>query len=380
MTDLAVPPKKVRVGFNYPWSYNHCGADIGPNIYTNAERWKAEQKLEEEGKVSSIPLTDLFNHIDRNLRNLKRMGIEVVRFWLLANGYVYGGAPKKRNTLNPPPDMNFWNWDFTPPSRADRRFAYTFEELLKRCKAANMQIIPSLISFEFTGDRGEEKGGLASGGRADCINIVSKRSTFLNTILADLLKVSQNFKAQIYAWEVMNEPYWVVGPWWPSPASIKKPNVGRPEMNVFLLEATKMIEKAGFASTVGHRCLADLSAPNDLENGFVTGTKPQFHYYAKPWVDDKIPNFANIGFPFLGEFASALGTTGKSWSQLTDKGLKDTTLNRLKFLEDNGCPLALFWPDGVSDDMVMKDQIKLLENTRKEIVQYTGGDLPPSNE
>jgi hypothetical protein len=400
----------MMVGFNYPMSFNRYGADIGPNPFVPLAQFNAERALEAKGRASAaqIPLPPLFANLDRNLRNLKAMGIDVVRFFLLANGFVYGNAPIPRNTPSPVPAAPFFDFAFSPPTRTDERFKLHFAELLKRFKAAGLKIIPSLIDFFWVAKSSPpDAKGLAAGGRADCINDANKRSTFLNTVLADLLVESLNFKEQIYAWEVINEPIWCVstiGPLSqppfspPTPGQVlagvfRVPEVTDVQMNLFISEAVQLIENVGFPSTVGNRSFSDLL---DLTTGkpglFLTGNRPQFHFYSKAFFDGSIKGqrlfrrfFRDRQKAFLGEFDSDFNTFGKPW---TPDLAQDTTLNRLNLLQSEGCECALIWPDKGPNASArsaqnlppdVADPIKLRDRTRKAIVQFTGGILPPDD-
>jgi hypothetical protein len=57
----------MRVGFNYPQSYNRFGSDFGPNIWVPKEVWAKHNELEAAGRLSEIPLPPLFDRVDRNL-------------------------------------------------------------------------------------------------------------------------------------------------------------------------------------------------------------------------------------------------------------------------------------------------------------------------
>lgn len=409
----------MQVGFNYPMSYNRFGADIGPNPHVGVKQWLAERKLAEQKKVSKIPLPPLFDHLDRNLQNLKKMKIEVVRFFLLANGFnYYGTGPTRRNTPSPNPAAPYYDWRFIPPFATDPRFIYHFELLLQRFKEAGLKIIPSLISFEFGGNsRSRDEKGLAPGGRADCIKDRNTRLLFLGTIFKDLVNLSKKYKEQIFAWEVINEPYWnyvPIGPLsqvptaGPFPGSdhpalgglARYPEVTFDEMNEFIGQAIELIDSHGLPSTVGHRFFRDFTDRENLpwENinppqsfRYFAGSKPQFHYYAKPAFSFGDPYqiksrglFQRNPKPFLGEFDSALNRFGKPWPEL--KG-RDTTFNRLELLRQEGCELALLWPDlgapGYKveiEHIVKNDPIKLVAATREAIVKFTGGTLPPPDE
>jgi hypothetical protein len=404
----------MRVGFNYPMSYNRFGADIGPNPHCDLKQWLSDEKLTASGQIAKVPPAMLFDHLKRNLDNLKKMKLEVIRFFLLANGFNWKGAgPTRRPATSGP--LPYHDWAFSPYLKTDPRFPYHFEQLLKAFREAGLQIIPSLISFEFVGNsRSLDEKGLAPGGRADCIKDAQKRQLFLGTMLNDLLSVSQKYKEQIYAWEVINEPYWCYSPIGPlsnvsadvakaNPDSLvglaRKPEVTEDEMNTFIGEAIELINGKGLPSTVGHRFFQNLTERSKLDwQGipppqsflYYGGSRPQFHYYTKPafGLGDPYQIKGSGVFtrradlsdqkPFLGEFDSDLNKFGKPWPELQGK---DSTYERLKVIEAEGCELALIWPDqGDPPEGSQPDPIKLAPATRSAIVKFTQGVLPPADQ
>jgi len=362
------------------------------------------QRTGSGGDLAAIPLPPLFYQVDRNLKNLAEMKIDLIRWFLLGNGNMYGPAPTRRlryETSMAP----YWDYEFSPPSRLDRRFARDLRELLERIKKAKVQIIPSLLNFEIGGNVGVTEGPRANTGargRADIFRVPEKRDLFLNTVLKELLAASKGYEQQIFAWEVINEPIWLcmdVGPLSTDDWVPRRPEVTLKQMTDFLSRAVKMINDAGFPSTIGHRYLDDF-------NVFpVAGvTRPQFHFYNErgkaaalvkrptdPAALSKEP-FSATPKPILGEFDSAHNRFGAAWDAL---GNDDSTLARLKHLETQGCDVAIIWPDlgdakkGRVDTNTIAaekklefdtDKIKVLEDTRREIVTYTGGKLPPSSD
>jgi hypothetical protein len=337
------------------------------------------------------------------------MGINLVRIFLLANGFAYGTGPVRRNTPSPSPSVPFFDWRFDPPTRTDERFKLHFRRLLERFDAAKMKMIPSLIDFQWVGNslRSDDKG-LAPRGRADCIKDKSKRATFLNTVLADLLMESIPFqdKKVIFAWEVMNEPFWTLTPFGPlsepdiSPydrdfplAGLARiPEVSAVELNDFFHDAIQLIESLGFESTVGHRGFDEIFDRTTAQerSRLEIGTRPQFHYYSKFFLDPPqikgeglFRLFKNGRKAFLGEFDSDFDLhKGRPWQELRNG---DTTLARLELLQSEGCQLALLWPDKNADEaerrkrnlkLDVPDPIKLRNRTRAAIVKFTGGSLP----
>jgi hypothetical protein len=386
----------MRVGFNYPWSFDKYGLQIGPFTASGDPPWDAERDPILGKPVPKFKLPPLFDNVARNLRELSAMGITIVRWFLVANGVNYGRAPQRQVVQEDGTNKTVWR--FTPPATTDPRYTFHLRELLKVFRAAKMQIIPSFLDYAFAGDSVDpDPYGNADCGRADCIRDKAKRSALLNGLFLDLLLATREFKDVIYAWEVMNEPVWMLVPpvdpklpLWDNAAKhaadgkpmLRWPIVQTPDLHDFLAEAIQLIELNGFASTVGHRFY------NDLQS-LPTGNRPQYHYYAKTITKyglsfgdvANLPAFNGDPPPFLGEFASdqASSDKNKPWPDLSGK--TDSTLERLKFLESRGCPLCLVWPDlggrGNCEPLysgapIKCDPIKLHPKTIEQIKKYLG--------
>jgi hypothetical protein len=401
----------VKVGFNYPVGYNRFGDQIGPDFNCTPQVWAANNALAAAGQVSKIPLSPVFDHVSRNLANLEAMGISVVRWFLLGNGTNYG-PPPTRPTAPVPAVYGYGSqltWTFSPPGTLDDRFARDFEELLQRFAQTKMQLLPVLISFEFGAalKGGPAPNGTFAGGRADALTDPAKRKVFLDTMLGGLLAVSAKYKDQIYAWEVINEPYWLCFAYGPLSSTVwskREAEVTDQQMADFLTDALQRIAAAGFASTVGHRFFDDLQS-------FPAGTVPQFHYYAEHSFWATAGSYAGLNTtsdpaqisgsglfsadpkPIVGEFGSSANRFGDPWAK--DLSTNDTTLTRLRLLQSQGCDLALIWgdlggaqPGKASADALtaergqidQSDIIKLLPATRADIATFTGGVVPPAGE
>ncbi len=392
----------MLLGFNYPWSRFADGAQIGPQIWGDAVLLEKWNQLARNGKLSKtdIPLPPLFDYLDRNLKNLANMGISVVRWFLLGNGNNYGPNPRKVIESVPPklndlPNPKRTIYRFDPPPGADPRFKRDFAEMLEVFKVNKMQLIPSLINFEFGGEAitGPGPNGTWHAGRADVIRDPVKRTLFLKTMLGDLLDASKGYESVIYAWEVMNEPIHLAlafgilsrPNWMPRPQEVT-----RQDLKDFLQEAVARINLAGLPSTIGHRFYDDMTE-------FASGeTVRQFHYYANERFYNSLGGangdppmkglFKGSNKAFLGEF-SAVGGRPEKWTYSTPQ--TDSTLNRLKLLEAEGCDLALIWPDvdlqdsdppEKKDHYFTKDGLALSDEARAAIVAFTGRTLPPANE
>src|SRR4029077_9925844 len=259
----------MKVGLNYAWSHDRYGAQIGPNPWVSNDEWRAQGKLASAGEVARIPLPPLFDHIDANLWYLKAIGVSVVRWFMLGNGFNYGPPSKdsprlvpgfkatKARKLEP-------GRAFDPPSEIDRLFTRDFEELLLRFKRAGLQIIPSLVDFTFGSTLKftvDVVRGIGASGKADVIKDPRKRKVFFDSMLVGLLDVSAKYRDQIYAWEVMNEPVWLClaafSPLSPSWWFDRVPEVSFAQMSDFLQEGIARINNYKFASTVGHRFRGD---------------------------------------------------------------------------------------------------------------------------
>jgi hypothetical protein len=402
----------VRVGFNYPWSHNRDGSQIGPDIWVNPDVWAANNALEAAGQVDKIKPPPMFDYVDRNLANLKKMGVDIVRWFLLGKGTNYGPAPTAAIGSTPSPvaggGYTYGEWAFSPPTKLDKRFTRDFELLLKRFAKAEMQILPSLIDYQFGSDAPLDPScpspnGTVSSGRADVIRDPDKRKIFLDTVLGNLLAVSSQHREQIFAWEVINEPFWLCRGYGALTSSgwlARRPEVTDEQMHDFLDDATKRIEAAHFSSTVGHRYFDDLDR-------WPTGSMPQFHYYAeRSSLDSRASGYSNdpgqirgSGLfsrepkPIVGEFDSSANRFGDPWAK--DLGPRDTTLTRLQLLQEQQCDTAVIWydysdakPCRVAQETLdqeltavkTSDVIKLLGDTRRYIASFTGGTPPPAGE
>jgi len=359
-------PGELVVGFNYPWSRDHYGWDFGPRlrdpggVIVTPVTFRMEQQMAFQGQASALPLPSIFecqpgsqvSNLERNLTILRELGIQVVRIWLVANGLAYGSAPVKRKDYNDGEsagELANYDWAYTVPPRADPRYGYQFGQLLSLFKKCHMQILPSLLDFPWGGNsslptgppgspqdterRGFQALGLAPGGRSDCFKDARKTDLLLGTLLTELLAVAAapEYKGVVYAFEVINEPAWNVL-FYGKLGTVRCPEATIDQMNHFLDQACRTIQGYGLASTVGHRFYQDIIGSGFAPRFAVTGSKPQFHYYARSplgladppqikgsWLFQGIP----IPKPFLGEFDSAQNRHGNPWWEL--KG-NDTTL------------------------------------------------------
>lgn len=275
----------------------------------------------------------------------------MIRLFLFCNGNNYGSpknwGPKKpdwdtgNRTLRDYVSNNYYEFD--PPDPLDPQFSTDLKQVLDifqalKQKGKPLQLIPVLLDFSF----GEY-------GKVAIFMDQNKQTKFLNTVFDPLLNLSKPYMDLIYAWDVMNEPTWMlrkISP--PLKFYGTVPILDDASMTTFLNAAIKRIEAAGFQSTVGHRYFADLSK-------LPTGSKPQFHYYSKYIAGDDDRTFpVHTGSPdaFVGEIDATPKVFGDTWSdclQLApynqrDEYAKDCVFERLAVLARKGYSLALLWP------------------------------------
>jgi hypothetical protein len=302
----------MQVGVNYPWrdyGWDFGEAPPGWREAGAAPRWTAD--------------------IDAHLEHLRGLGIEVVRWFVLADGLTYGtGEAAPRTGADEA-------WYFDPVAVSVQCLDH-FEELLRRIEVSNLrhdravQLLPVLIDFHFCHPGQRVTDGWVKGGRASVIASRFNHSSFFDGVLEPLLAVSQRHPHTIYAWEVMNEPEWVTLGW--DPQLWRTPPVDDATMREFLDEGCTRIRRSGFRSTIGfalRETLLSSASGSDID---------QFHYYPAGARDlGRSPERGR--YPaILGEFATA---TSDTWPELPD--WDQSVLNRLRLAADNGYPLAIPW-------------------------------------
>jgi len=304
----------MDLGLNYPFPWNAYGRYFGRGAPPGSEpelgRW-----LEE---------------LERNLGVLRgRLGMRVVRLFLLCNGYNYGRLAGGR---------------FEPPDELHPAFVQDLVALLAVFRAEGMQVIPSLFDFKAFGRAWQRNG---CGDRYDILRDPWTQRIVLEQTLARFLLASAPYKDVVFAWEVVNEPAWNVRRLVPR-SSAGGPTTSKRELSQFLARAVALIDAHGFASTVGHRFASDLDR-------FPTGSIRQFHFYptgaiGQAIVDRHLPSFAATR-AILGELSvQATGEQGQPWPELRGRDRGDTrarTTARLRHVARKGYELALLWPDGL---------------------------------
>jgi hypothetical protein len=357
----------MPVGYNLPWARDDFGFNFGPNP---------------NDLTMQVPLWQ--PTLPGKLAILKSLGVSVVRWFILANGWNYGPAPIA--SWQPPLG---WGWSFDPPDPVDSRFASFFEVALQVVQQAGLQLIPSLVSFEFFGrvpDAYDASGNVTTGpastapfnagGRADIALDPAKTETFLKTMLDPLLTISakSDYSGVIYAWEVMNEPIQTLS------RHMTGAYLDTASLSRFLQAGLDHIQKFNLPSTVGHRFITDLQK-------YPTGTKPQFHYYAHNLTTDDPGDLPTQPAAFLGEFGSTHDgqrnpgllevNPGAMWPELNgaDKSADQVVYQRLVQLRNKHYSLALVWPDLDKGEFnAAKDEMNLSKTKQDQIKRFTSGN------
>lgn len=368
------PRLPILVGINHPWGNGTCGWDFGNGPWGRT-KW-----------ASGLP---------GDLAQYASLGIGVVRWFILAEGIYYGlrlNSQTRKFTYAqwamPHPDTDRtrrgqWRLDDVPPlspPNGKGSVVEDFEKLLevfntfnktrRQAKKSEVLLLPSLISFEWCHPGNSVNDGLVKGGRSDVINDSSKRKLFFDGVLGQLLDASKNYKEEIFAWEIMNEPEGcTVMPDGKKEGEQYHGNctVSEDHMKVFLNEAVNKINTAGFISTVGYRRLRTISYWN-IPNVQLH----QFHYYPNPGADPTTnPNGYKLeAHKFSPEYPCIIGEFGCSrneitsgdnkvfhWPDLPDNDQDQGVYERLKLIESKKYPCALVWSKNASDNHSKWDSV-----------------------
>jgi hypothetical protein len=356
----------IPIGVNYPWQ--GYGWDFGLHPW-GRRPWTQS--------------------ITGALNEFKDLKIRVVRWFILADGMCYGTgaqAPKWNNQTK--------YWECTPPATIQvQHIADDFKSLLEEFKrAGTIQLLPSLIDFHWlqTGipamdQHGNPVTGIIKGGRYDIIINPNKRKAFLDTVLNKLLDVSKNYRNSIYAWEVINEPEWLMqGHKNPSTWKLDNdPNKARKimsalqrlnidydtvtkqwpgeiparqtpdrDMEDFVRDATARIKRYGFKATVGSKTASDFRWLRFWKNCGIDLF--QFHdyedKYGKATVALEKDRLDKEGLSpcIIGEFPTRWGRR-HTWygASLSDDAVTESFIRDAK---SNKWPLVMPWSVFQKDD------------------------------
>jgi hypothetical protein len=322
-------------GLNYPWMNYGWDFGVPPPGWRAIDSWRA----------------DLADQLPR----WRELGINIVRWFILADGLSLA-----------PPDTNdglVWRMDEIAP--LSQPLLDDFECMLGYF-SPDLQVMPVVFDFPVafpglarrTADSvadiwrtGPRRPGLphgfVKGGRADIVRNPRISMQFLERVLAPLLERSRPYRSHVFAWEVINEPEWIVQGallgrrWHGLPEHLK---VSPESMTEFLRMALGLIEAEGFRSTIGFTNARMLSAWHARLSPFLSegsGYLPQFHYY--PRKDEPLPQA--LGPLVLGEFSTSRDDSENPHAaDWPDLGPQEQSLEkRLALLSARGYLAAFPW-------------------------------------
>jgi hypothetical protein len=315
----------MELGINYPWI--DYGWDFGdpPEEWVSASS-RAEWRVEKRQRI------------DNDLRRLATLGIDAIRWFILGDGTNYGmgaEAPQFSNGL--------WQFDPLPmnhPFYSQLREDFRF--VLETCRTHRLKLLPSLIDFHWAhpGEVVADGSGVVKGGRSQILTDPARSERFFAAVLDPLLQLSLGYREVIAAWELMNEPEWVVAPPWYQFWQKPDPDrtVGKGQMLDFLRAGVARInafEEGVFRSTVGFAFARTIR-----EWGELGITLDQFHYY--PMENERLP--VGLESAIVGEIATAAAF--RPWPDLREQAAQ-TVSDRLRLLEKRGYRAAYLWSAGV---------------------------------
>ncbi len=343
----------MLVGINYPW------IDYGWDFGDPPTAWVANENLNAWREAKR-------KQIEADFRLFASQGIFAVRWFLLADGLSYGTgefAPRKTGVT--------WTFDPLPAGHSFHGcLCDDFEFVLQVCRKNNLELLPSLIDFHWCHQGMPVAGNpdIIKGGRYDILRNPAKRSAFFDRVLDPLLALSLEYRDSIYAWELINEPEWVVRDLWLSGKKSMCRKVSQKEMKQFIAEGIQRINekrlaggRSEFQSSIGFAHWKSFDKWDAEKLGI---TLHQYHYYAQQ--NRKLPKYSHIKTHpcVVGEFATA---AGRDWPDLKILNTDQTTTNRLCCIESKGYPACFMWSARATDPAT-----RWTEEERQEVIAYTG--------
>ena len=414
----------MKLGINLPWGGNdHYGWDIGPQpVAVDGSKpddaWIAARLLSPGANGSKT-------NLDAQFAALKKLGIQCVRMFILADG----------TNLNPPTIDNNGQWQI-PSNSLDPMHLSDFGTVLQVCVRQNMLLMPVFVDYQlfappaimiqhlgstnmtlssdavfippgqdsvddfvdnyyqdpvqalFRNDsRSVDWHKFVKGGRAPILRKRDQVDGFLKSTLKPLLDVSESetdFKQQILAWDIMNEPEVAINMFlndsnWKANAS--DPVLGYP-LAYFIQASAAMILGYDMKATVGFQTAMPLGQDDGFQSSLqvkdasgnttynslgaeVTEIQkvvttlllpnpnflPQCHYYPKDSAGNsgqtkllsKSAFKLGIGSTLvLGEFATRINSSGPSpWG--SDIPGTDSVVARLQAANSKGYDWAFPW-------------------------------------
>lgn len=369
--------RTMLVGINYPWLA--CGHDFGDD----PPQWGGSGVCRD------------WDTVRREFDLFRALGISAVRCWVLAGGVNFP-VGVSWNTIaslqsTPRPGISerlakLIQKRFSSAKRdvfdrekrlvlnADlpslpHRFLDDFGTLLSICQGIGLQLIPSLLSFEFFQPAVVLPDGVVKRGRAGFVfGSADRHEDFLRATLDPLLEVSTTFPSTICAWEPINEPDWVVVS---GPKQVNAEDYGLlpaprlvadEDMCAFLQASVRHINAAGFVATIGFKEASPSWLSQELRNELIELGEAgkyihQLHHYPTAIAEWTLPPHATLPIRpcIVGEFPTAQGGTAGNL-RWRDGGLRrsekdpDRYLSgRISHIKNLGYPGALLWSARATD-------------------------------
>lgn len=318
------------------YNYESYGLDFGqlPQGFSEAG-WKRRYPSWSEAAGTRV--------LDRDLSIFQSIGLDVVRWFILADGIMYANPVRRQVSSNADrddgelPRMRYFS---CTPTDLSPGFLEDFEEVLRTCRRFGIKVLPVLIDGQGFFSQGFRRRSLGrdpvsgdeadvyrdtiidplfsriKGGHEECLSDATmsggtKLDVFLQRTLARLLDVSSGYRDSIFAWELVNEPETctVNGHVELKSLEIQVMNniVPQRNMEAFLVRGSAMIRRHGFRPSVGFQEVESLTgSPYWTRVVAQVETAPgprflrQFHWYRG---DSRLPAFGGTR-AMLGEFAS----------------------------------------------------------------------------
>lgn len=407
----------MNLGINLPWgSRDSYGWDIGPQPI-GADGSTPSAEVTANRMVSPGANGDKTN-LDTRLSSLKKIGISCIRLFLLADGV----------NLSPPTiDSKKKQWQ-VPSSSLDPTHLSDFRTILEACVRQNMQIMPVFVDFtlfqppaimiqhlgacdtqatssaiyitppmpdsvddfvknyyadpaqkDFQNDsKSVDWNKFIKGGRAPILRSRDQVDAFLKSALQPLLNVAasqDDFKRQILAWDIINEPEVAIAKFLSSDPSegwglYAFDSVEGYPLAYFIQASAAMILSFQMSATVGFQT----AMPLGQDDGFRSSLKsnalskeiaeiqkvvtslllpnsnflPQFHYYPGHSGQTSLLTRKTFKLPssrslILGEFATKIDASSGNSPWGSDIPDKDSVTARLQVAKAKGYDWAFPW-------------------------------------
>ena len=176
------PGQTFASGVNYPW--NNYGWDFGLSKWDLAAGGDGKKGI-------SLPANS--TKIDADFAKFQQNGLRVVRWFVFADcrmGVTFDKLPGGT------------------PTGVEPQVSTDLEALLGLAKNHSLQVELVLLDYKLTGNP-DKSNGVDVWGHANLITDKTAGDQFINTVLVPLVTQFKG-RAEIFSWEVINEPDWSV--------------------------------------------------------------------------------------------------------------------------------------------------------------------------